>query len=66
MFFLLGNHDVAQLTGNEITKDGAGVCLAFDAAIDSMFGPDAPEVRPAVLEFLKARRWRRSAQTECS
>ena len=55
VFFLMGNHDVAQLTGNEITKDGAGVCLAFDASIDSMFGPDAPEVRSAVLEFLKAQ-----------
>ena len=55
VYFLMGNHDIAQLTGNEITKDGAGVCLAFDAAIDSMFGPDAGEVRLAVHQFLRAQ-----------
>ena len=54
VFFLLANHDLAQVTGNEITKDGAGVCKAFDAGLEHAFGPSAGEVRSAVNEFLSA------------
>ena len=50
--FLLGNHDVAQITGNEITKDGRRVCEAFVEGVNNAFGGDGPEVMEAVLEFL--------------
>jgi len=52
--FLMGNHDVAQFTGNEITKSGHGVCKAFDMGIDGAFGESAEEVRQAIHAFLKA------------
>ena len=38
VLFLLGNHDVAQLTGNEITKEGYGVCKAFNEGVGYAFG----------------------------
>ncbi|HET6428354.1 MAG TPA: metallophosphoesterase [Phycisphaerae bacterium] len=52
--FLMGNHDVAQFTGNEITKSGMGVCKAFDMGLELSFGPSAEEVRDAVYAFLAA------------
>ena len=33
VIFLLGNHDVAQVTGNEISKDGRGVCTSFTESL---------------------------------
>jgi len=52
VFFLMGNHDIAEITNNEITKNGSGVCKAFGAGLEAMFGPDAEEVRAAVYEML--------------
>lgn len=52
VLFVLGNHDLAQATLNEITKHGAGVCKAFTAGIEAAFGPAADEVTAAVNEFL--------------
>lgn len=52
VLFLLGNHDLAQATGNEITKDGMGVCKAFNEGVRFCFGDDAEEVLSAVDEFL--------------
>jgi hypothetical protein len=54
VLFLLGNHDVAQLTGNEITKEGRGVCNAFNQALAGAFGEDCPEIVSAVEEFLQS------------
>ncbi len=51
VFFLLGNHDVAQVTGNEITKEGFGVVRTFDATMEAMFEQDTPEVRAALYEM---------------
>ncbi|RKY27668.1 MAG: hypothetical protein DRP83_01990 [Planctomycetota bacterium] len=51
---LLGNHDVAQLTGNEITKNAAGCCRAFEAGANFCFGQDGPEVYQAALKFFRA------------
>ena len=55
VFFLLANHDIAQITGQEITKDGRGECESFDAGLDNAFGPDAGEVRSAVLRFFRSQ-----------
>jgi len=52
VLFLLGNHDIAQVTGNEITKEGHGVCRAFTSGVEFSFGAQAQEVMPAVMEFL--------------
>jgi hypothetical protein len=52
LLFLLGNHDLAQVTGNEITKEGCGVCKEFSKALADAFGRDAGEVGLALTEFL--------------
>ena len=52
VLFVLGNHDLAQLTGGEITKEGRGVCKAFAAGVAFAFGDDGEEVLAAVGEFL--------------
>lgn len=54
VLMILGNHDVAQVTGNEITKDGRGACKAFDAGVTAAFGEEAPEVTQAIHEMLLA------------
>ena len=50
----MGNHDLAQVTGNEITKEGRGACEAFDRGLDNNFGSAAEEVRAAVKDFLRS------------
>ncbi len=52
LLFLLGNHDLAQVTGNEITKEGRGVCKAFSLSLADAFGPEASEVALALNDFL--------------
>ncbi|MCK4625416.1 MAG: metallophosphoesterase [Phycisphaerae bacterium] len=54
VFFLLANHDISQITGHEILKDGRGECESFDAGLDNSFGPDAAEVRSAVHQLLRS------------
>lgn len=54
VLFVMGNHDVAQLTGNEIAKEGRGVCKAFLAGVEFTFGPAAQEVLPAINEFIRS------------
>ena len=48
VLFLMGNHDLAQLTGNEITKGGRGSCKAFNEGVRYEFEDRAD----AVLEAL--------------
>lgn len=52
VFFLMGNHDLAQFAAQEIAKDGRGMCKSFEAGLDRSFGPDAAEVRAAVYHML--------------
>lgn len=53
VIFLLGNHDIAQATGNEITKGGRGVCEAFSQSVRDAVEPEAAEeVQAAINEFL--------------
>jgi len=50
---VLGNHDIAQAVGNEIAKDGRGVCKDFSDGVAHAFGPQAAaEISPAINEFL--------------
>ncbi|RPI60372.1 MAG: hypothetical protein EHM48_07365, partial [Planctomycetaceae bacterium] len=50
--FVLGNHDIAQVMGNEITKEGRGVCKTFVAGVEHAHGEGAAEVMAAAHEFL--------------
>lgn len=52
VLMVLGNHDVAQVTGNEITKEGRGVVKAFLEGVKASFGDASDEVLGAINEFL--------------
>lgn len=54
VLFLLGNHDVAQVTGNEISKQGRGACKAFVAGVQFAYAEAADEVLQAINEFLRS------------
>lgn len=51
---LLANHELSQIAGAGIVKDGVRVVQAFDDALDAAFEGDAPVVRGAIREFIMA------------
>ncbi len=51
---LLGNHELSQLLGEGILKDGVSVIEAFDAGVEFIFADDADDVRLAMCEFLRS------------
>ncbi len=52
VLMLLANHDVAQITGSEIIKNGLGVCETFVRGVRASYGDDAGEVLAGMEEFL--------------
>jgi hypothetical protein len=50
--FLLANHDLAQIHGEGIMKNGLSVCEAFTAGLKRDFGSVYHRVNVAVTEFL--------------
>ncbi len=54
VLFVMGNHDLAQVTGGEIVKDGRGACRAFAQGVHYAFGHSGQAVLSAVMEFLKS------------
>jgi len=44
VLMIMGNHDLAQASGSEISKYGHGVCKAFVAGVRYAFSDDAEEV----------------------
>jgi hypothetical protein len=54
--FLLGNHDLAQMTGQEVSRTGVPRCLkAFNEGMRNMFGARAPDVEKALYEFFRTQ-----------
>ena len=51
VLFVMGNHDLAQVSGSEISKYGHGVCKAFASGVQFAFGDDSPEVIDALHDF---------------
>lgn len=51
---LLANHELAQLMGGLVVKDGVRCVEAFDDALDYQFGDDAPLVRAACKRFIRS------------
>ena len=49
---LLANHEIAQLSGTAVAKEGVRCNEAFDEALDVAFGDRADEVRSAIHAFL--------------
>lgn len=51
---LLGNHEIAQLTGQLVAKDGIRCNEAFDEGVRASFGDDHSSVTAAINAFLKS------------
>lgn len=51
---LQSNHELAQMIGEGIVKDGANSVEAFDAGVEMLFGDDAPAVREAMNRFIRS------------
>jgi hypothetical protein len=49
---LLANHELSQVFGAGIIKDGVRVVDAFNDAVDYAFGDDAPSVNDAIRQFI--------------
>lgn len=49
---LLANHELSQVLGAGIIKDGVKVVQAFNEGLDYAFGDDAPMVMEAIGEFI--------------
>jgi serine/threonine-protein phosphatase PP1 catalytic subunit len=54
VFFVLSNHDVAQITGNQILKSGQEMCRAFADGVRFAFADEADDVLAAVEDFLRS------------
>jgi len=52
--FLQSNHELAQLTGHEITKNGRIVTAAFDESIREAFGDEAENVIQAIHNYIRS------------
>lgn len=51
---LLANHELAQVVGAGIIKDGVKVVEAFNLGVEYVFGDDAPAVTEAIGVFIKS------------
>ncbi|CAN5698161.1 hypothetical protein BH11PLA1_BH11PLA1_03630 [soil metagenome] len=51
---LLANHELAQIVGAGIVKDGLNVVKAFNRGVEHIFGADAPAVLAALGAFIHA------------
>ncbi len=49
---LLGNHELAQVVGTAIMKDGVKYLEAFDEGLDTAYGGKSDDVRAAIREFV--------------
>ncbi len=48
---ILGNHELAQMTGQEILKSGAGICRAFSDAVAKQYGDESADVLAAMDDY---------------
>ncbi len=51
---LLANHELAQIIGSGIVKDGVRVVEAFNDGVDRVFGDDSERVQAAIGLFVRA------------
>lgn len=51
---VLGNHELSQIAGAGIVKDGVRVVEAFNAGIEHMFGGGADAVHEAIRDFVRS------------
>jgi len=60
---LLGNHDLSELYGLEIMKQGRSVLRAFDAALEEAYQFNKDVVRKAYNRFLRSFPWAAATRT---
>ena len=51
---LLANHELSQIMGAGIIKDGINVVGAFNEGVEYVFGEEAAQVQSAIGEFIKS------------
>lgn len=51
---LLANHELSQVVGAGIVKDGVRVVEAFDAGVEYVFGEDSGRIRGAIARFIRS------------
>lgn len=51
---ILANHELAQMVGAGIVKDGVKVVEAFNEGVEYAFGDDAPAVDEAIKDFVRS------------
>jgi hypothetical protein len=51
---LQANHDLAQMLGESILKDGTSVVESFDAGLDYLYDDQADDVRAAMNRFIRS------------
>jgi hypothetical protein len=51
---LLANHELSQISGAGIVKDGVRVVEAFNAGVEYVFGSDADQVHEAIARFVRS------------
>ena len=51
--FLLGNHELAELTDYPIQKNKQMLNVMFRLGLEQMYGPETERVREALLEFIR-------------
>ncbi|MCH8147503.1 MAG: hypothetical protein IH987_05840 [Planctomycetes bacterium] len=52
--FLQSNHELAQINGHEITKNGRSVTIGFEEGVAESYGRDADRVMEAIDVFLRS------------
>jgi hypothetical protein len=51
---LLANHELSQIAGAGISKDGLNVCEAFNAGIDFIYGDAADKIRAGIDRYVRS------------
>ncbi|MEM8738707.1 MAG: hypothetical protein AAGG38_09565 [Planctomycetota bacterium] len=51
---LLSNHELAQLRGEGITKDGVSVVELFNQGVDFLYGNAADDIREAISDYVRS------------
>jgi hypothetical protein len=54
LHILLGNHELAQISGSGIIKDGVRSVDAFNAGVEYVFGARADDIHAALAVFIRA------------
>ncbi|MFT3683946.1 MAG: metallophosphoesterase [Phycisphaerales bacterium] len=51
---LLANHELSQIAGRGVIKNGLNCVKAFNDGVDYVFGDDAPDVHAALAAFIRS------------